>query len=357
MKIRAIHTQDGGPIGTQVFDLKDSWTDAIAARVLLSGPNGTGKSWMLRAIATLWGAFGEWLHTRKVVPARHGDLEWLRQWGGFALVIEQTGFGDSPLVLVYGSKDFVDNLEQRYPDHACVGERVSRSDNGRSLIRTLILRTLVWKPQGLALDRWAESRHRMLVSAIEGGSANLVFLDAEERRWVKPRRGLGEIKPEDLGQRWLATYRPSEQWEGQLESSLLAMKAAEPGRFSDMIRDMNGFLSGKRILTEIVLGDNRLQVVLDGRPGKVHGLDDLSAGEHQVLIQLYMVGRWLAPGGIVLIDEPDLHLHPSLIPGFLAQLERMVEQRHGQLFLTSHLPDIWNRYEALGQRILLEAQA
>jgi hypothetical protein len=33
----------------------------------------------------------------------------------------------------------------------------------------------------------------------------------------------------------------------------------------------------------------------------------------------------------------------------------MVAARDGQLLITSHVPDIWNRYEAIGQRILLGA--
>jgi hypothetical protein len=350
MKIRSIHTQDAGPLASQVFDFKDSWSDEVAPRVLFSGPNGTGKSWLLRATATLWGAFGHWLHTRSPLPARPSDHDRFRQWGSFALMLEQTPFGASPLLLVHGTIDFIDTLDRLYPDHALVGERVPRSTNGRSAGRELI-----WRPQGLRLDDWAEARHRMLVSPEGGGSPNVIFLDAEERRWVKPRRGLGEIKPEDLGQRWLAGYHASEQWEGQLEASLLALKAAAPERFFGLVHDMNGFLSGKEILTEIRVGENRIRVALRDHAGSVHGLDELSAGEHQVLIQIYMVGRWLEPGGIVLIDEPDLHLHPSLIPGFLSRLEQMVAARDGQLLITSHVPDIWNRYEAIGQRILLGA--
>lgn len=350
MKIRSIHTQDAGPLASQVFDLKDAWSDQVASRVLFSGPNGTGKSWLLRATATLWGAFGQWLHTRSPLPARPSDHDRFRQWGSFALMLEQTPFGASPLLLVHGTIDFIDTLDRLYPDHALVGERVPRSTNGRSAGRELI-----WRPQGLRLDDWAEARHRMLVSPEGGGSPNVIFLDAEERRWVKPRRGLGEIKPEDLGQRWLAGYHASEQWAGQLEASLLALKAAAPERFFGLVHDMNGFLSGKEILTEIRVGENRIRVALRDHAGSVHGLDDLSAGEHQVLIQIYMVGRWLEPGGIVLIDEPDLHLHPSLIPGLLSRLEQMVAARDGQLLITSQVPDIWNRYEAIGQRILLGA--
>lgn len=45
---------------------------------------------------------------------------------------------------------------------------------------------------------------------------------------------------------------------------------------------------------------------------------------------LFTVQRWLQPGGVVLIDEPDLHLHPSLISPLLASIENIVAE-NGQL--------------------------
>jgi predicted ATP-dependent endonuclease of OLD family len=66
---------------------------------------------------------------------------------------------------------------------------------------------------------------------------------------------------------------------------------------------------------------------------------------------LFTVQRWLQPGGVVLIDEPDLHLHPSLILQLLASIENIVAKKNGQLILTSHATDVWQRYDNLGMRI------
>jgi hypothetical protein len=40
----------------------------------------------------------------------------------------------------------------------------------------------------------------------------------------------------------------------------------------------------------------------------------------------------------------------------LASLEQLVAEKHGQLLITSHQPDIWQRYEASGKRIELGVQ-
>ncbi len=42
---------------------------------------------------------------------------------------------------------------------------------------------------------------------------------------------------------------------------------------------------------------------------------------------LFTIQRWLKPGGIVLIDEPDLHLHPSVIAPLLAAIENIVTNK------------------------------
>ena len=204
------------------------------------------------------------------------------------------------------------------------------------------------------VDGWADAHKKMIITFQNPKTPNLIYLDAEERRWVSPAHNLGIPMSENPSLRWLVTYNVTQDWKNQLEASLINLKTVMPKKYHQVIRDLNAFLVGKEIDSQVRPGENRLRVRIKGKRGQWHAIDDLSAGEHQVLIQIYLVSRWLEPGGIVMIDEPDLYLHPSLTSSFLARLESLVvDERQGQLLVTSHDPNVWQRYESRGRRIRL----
>lgn len=199
------------------------------------------------------------------------------------------------------------------------------------------------------LDRWASCLQEMQASFQLTESPNIIFLDAEERRWIAPRRGLGEIIPDNPKNRWLSRYSASDAWEGQL-SSLLSLKVAEQDRFLGLIQDMNAFLSGKAILPEVKLGENRIRVQL--QDGGTHGLDELSAGEHQVLILLYRVSPLDGKRRRGADRRAGLVPAPTLIAPMLTRLERMVQERGGQLIISSRSRSL-GALQAIGYRVLL----
>ena len=88
-----------------------------------------------------------------------------------------------------------------------------------------------------------------------------------------------------------------------------------------------------------------------------HLVYELSSGERQVFIFVAMLHRWLHEGGLVLIDEPDLHLHPSLRSALLSRLRRIVTEQGGQLLITSQSERLWKDYRRPVERIALGEQA
>lgn len=351
MKIKALYFKDVGPLGDQCIDLVNDWDDSIEARSLLSGPNGCGKSTVLRTVAMLWDALGYWLDQGKALPKNHSSREWLQRWGGCAVVLCNAP-GDGQVVgLIFGDLAWCDSMRGQHADVAWLGEGVARTGKPGNPKREVFMPSAPW------VQQWADARKKMILSFDKVDVPNILFLDAEERRWVAARRSVGEHTAELPGRRWLPKYQASEDWKDQLEASLITLKTTQLHKYHEIIRLLNGFLSGKEIDPDIQPGESRLRVKLKNKRGQSHGLDDLSAGEHQVLILLYLLARWAEKGAVILIDEPDLYLHPSLVGGLLSSIEKLVTDLDGQLIITSHQPDIWQRYEASGKRIELGTSA
>ena len=365
MKISAIYTKGVGPLADGVITFENDWTEELESKILLTGPNGCGKSTVLRAVAMLWEAAGFWLDQHKALPKNHKAREWLYRWNGIAIVFDQIQpFYDHPVGLIFGAFPWVQEITHAHSKvNWLFGEYykvetkkgyfinfgpVPKLDSAASIASEFRFNE-EW-------NKWSEGRKRLILTHEKVDAPNLIYLDAEERRWVAPRRNVAESLPDISTQRWLTKYAATDDWQGQLEASLINLKTTQLHKYHDVIRDLNKFLVGKEIDPDIKPGEGRLRVKLKGQRGSNHSLDELSAGEHQVLILIYMISRWMQPGGVVLIDEPDLYLHPSLISSLLASIEQLVQERGGQLIITSHAVDVWHRYENHGKRIELKTR-
>src|SRR3990167_6660387 len=116
MKIRALYFEDVGPLGSQSIDLLNDWDDQIESRTLLSGPNGCGKSTVLRTVAMLWEALGYWLDQRKVLPKSHAAREWLQRWGGCAVVLSDVPRDGHVVGLIFGDLAWCESMRSQHAD-------------------------------------------------------------------------------------------------------------------------------------------------------------------------------------------------------------------------------------------------
>lgn len=353
MRISKIYTDQVGPLANGSISFENDWTEEVDTRILLTGPNGCGKSTVLRGCAMLWDALGYWLDQRKALPQKHESKQWLQRWGGMAIVLEDMSdilLSEPPqkIGLILGTMTWCEKIQSQTPNIVWIGESIERTGKPGQPKRSLYLPKEKW------IDDWSQ-KHKLLILSSEKVSApNMMYLDAEERRWVTPKRNLTEPLPDVLTQRWLTKYVVTEDWKGQLEASLINLKTTQLHKYHEVIRGLNKFLVGKEIDPDIKAGEGRLRVKIKGERGIRHSIDELSAGEHQVLILLFLMLRWLQPGGVVLIDEPDLYLHPSLVSPLLDVLEKTAADLKAQLIITSHAVDIWERYESSGLRIDLK---
>lgn len=373
MKIRRIVLQNVHNFKRFEHSFEDDWSGETPEALLLIGPNGCGKSTLLNIIAALW------QQLLKFFPAHAADgdsrLEALLT-GAELAAMEIVDLVREPVwVLVdNGNQEkevqeflatypeshrfriafvsvhiletgrfYLDEMGEKYPLPAPENESASLQ------AKAILVPRYWYAAPGSALavkmsdktafPTWLADFADRLMKNLLGrlyDLPNLVYLESEQRALLP----LGEkftVTPEPEEYRWLARYAPTTTRRGSLQNYLFTLSATDSATFEEILATINGFLGDK-----YVRGFDRqgvLWVTLAG--GGEHPIEDLSSGEKQVLLMLAMLTRWLRPGGIVLIDEPDLHLHVSLTAALVAYLKRLVAGKGGQLILASHEPELW----------------
>ncbi|ORW04563.1 hypothetical protein AWC14_03000 [Mycobacterium kyorinense] len=68
--------------------------------------------------------------------------------------------------------------------------------------------------------------------------------------------------------------------------------------------------------------------------GQRHGLPELSSGEQEMLAMMFFVRRLSASGGVLCIDEPEQHLHPTLQAALFESMANLADR--SQILVVSH---------------------
>ena len=75
--------------------------------------------------------------------------------------------------------------------------------------------------------------------------------------------------------------------------------------------------------------------------GRLVGLDGLSSGEKNIALTFLIIATSLARGGIVLFDEPELHLNPAVSRDVLPfMVDQYSKDRDIQFIMCTHSPEI-----------------
>lgn len=104
----------------------------------------------------------------------------------------------------------------------------------------------------------------------------------------------------------------------------------------------NGILKGRRLVefgvNEIGLLTVRIQ---ETETGRVFDLDGMSSGEKGLILTFLLIARSVVVDGMVLLDEPELHLNPAVCKDLLTYLiDQYVKPRNLQVLVCSHSPEI-----------------
>jgi len=76
-------------------------------------------------------------------------------------------------------------------------------------------------------------------------------------------------------------------------------------------------------------------LIVRTKNGTSHGLSGLSSGEKQIVLFLAELDYRWRPGSLILIDEPELHLHESFQSQLWIALVDWQKERGGQVFIAT----------------------
>ena len=315
-----------GPLNTDIPVGGGELPEVTHRRMLLHGGNGSGKTTFLDTIRTLWQFFGEWLDRGpgKPIPIKHAK-HFLAS--SQCAAVEFIGFpsdGQRLWIGMAGENEWA-ALKRDHPDAAFAGTVRKGPMAADARIE-------------LPTADWGELRARSMV-----GSAplpNVVHIPPNNRTLRSPKTAGGLPLLDLTSLNWCAVFDPARS----LDKLLLTIKALRPDDFDKTMRLVTLALSHRSKRLGGFNEKGRLEVLgtTDFETPYRHPVEHLSSGERQMLFLIAYPIVLLRPGGILLIDEPDLHLHRSMLPQVLETVERGVRERNGQLIVASHSEIVWD---------------
>lgn len=133
---------------------------------------------------------------------------------------------------------------------------------------------------------------------------------------------------------------------GRLKNTIFnTIIASDQGRkilVDDFSVIFSGILRGRELVGAGINEYGLLSIsIKDKESERVFDIDGLSSGEKGLVLTFLLIGRTLADGGIVLLDEPELHLNPAVCKDLLSfMVDNYVKPKNLQLIICSHSPEI-----------------
>lgn len=305
--------------------------------VIITGHNGTGKSLVLQAIVAAWnrslraehvGPFSDRATVTVEFLLSSDEMTSLTAWKDRTDPVRASA---SPAGLVkfdvgfsYGAMDHgtSDQLTE------ALFNKQFRRDNSFAVLDYLPANRTV-SAAGQSIDVSLFTQERIASERQEGANVAL--------------NGSPSLSLPSIGN-WLMTLDYQRYLRKDLDGDSLSA-VDEYQVISDLLFDS----TGKRLLRpefEEASGQMRANILLPS--GQKHPVDRLSSGELELLGLVYFVRRLSATGGILLVDEPEQHLHPSLQATTFATLTATANR--GQIIGISHSANVIK--SAVGARLL-----
>lgn len=292
--------------------------------VMISGRNGTGKSLLLNAIAAVWnghlnpdwqiGPYGDECFISISIQLTEGELAAVNSWS--QKTHGTTHEGHQAYTISYVLDRLRNSVRWADPQHPVLE----------------ILRNPSFQREYpfARLDYLPASRQ---LTGSSSPTVNLSMFSPEnmqQQRNQLANQSLGqEIKTVSLPD--ISSYLATLDYQGFLAQR----QGLDATTEYELITSAFAEATGKRILqptVDVTTGESGIYVEVAG--GLTHSINALSSGEQGLLGLMYFVRRLSASGGVLLLDEPEQHLHPTLQAALFEALKGLADR--AQVLVVSH---------------------
>ena len=343
MKIRRLILENVRSIKKLDLDFTDPMTDEPLSMVVLAGANGSGKTTMLETIFELVSSLGPVANQGPLRSTASQNSKPAAQLV-LGMLIDSSGLTETdrydlelPAPTVLGRYEYT--LGLAFGD-VKEGDRVVQST---SLSETL---NVPRQPKPISTNTHLladyQRRIRAAVAGDEEPFDGMLFFPHDRRlSKVIP----GSIQPPTEKHEWAFKYESFAEWNSSIEGYLVWLDYLDLQDFRSFRTPGDRFPKAVQIVNEILV-DKVISRVKDGRvqvnttDGVTHDLDLLSSGEKQLTLLLLEIARRMNPGRIVMIDEPEVSLHPTWQRALIYALRSLAQQYDGQVILATHSQEI-----------------
>lgn len=287
---------------------------ALPGHLVIAGPNNSGKTTVLQAVAAWSLALDRWKSLNDF--QRHG--------GGYTWApIARQAFSAVPLRafdLLWRERDYTGEIRIQVRTDAWALRMDLRPDSTEQIyVRPEPVEPNVVRSVALT---------SVLVPPMTG-------LNTEEPVYTRPKLDqlLGQAKPGDMLRNLLLEAHSSEQAWARLQESIRR-------------------LFGYQLLPPDGTGANILAEYYARNAGRRLDIASAGSGFQQVLMLLTLLNT--RPGSVLLLDEPDAHLHVFLQDAIFGELRSVAARTGSQLIVATHSEVIVNSVDARELCVLLD---
>ena len=288
----------------------------LRGHVVLAGPNNTGKTTVLQAIAAWSLALNRWR-----------ELNDFHRHGGYytKAPIARQAFSAVPLRafdLLWQDRDYRGSLE-------------------------IYIQSDGWT---IAMELLADSTEQVYVRPLPSASADIVRNAKLATAFVPAMSGLGTEEP--LYQRPKVDQLLGQAKPGDILRNLLVEAANSEAAWAGLqasIRRLFGF----ELEPPNTTGPHIVAEYRERRAGPALDIASAGSGFQQVLMLLTFLHT--RSGTVLLLDEPDAHLHVILQDAIYGELRTVAAQSRSQLIIATHSEVIINAAEPRELCVLFDA--